>query len=127
MGCKTLKWDIAIFFSILPLGLILTLSISRKVYHPIKFLKRFQLSKMEKYSLGRIFYKNWLGIDLFTSTLFMISFLVLSSKENNLKKSSSLLNSKHPPMMPSSLLCSKRIHAGRVGPKSYVFGWLSII
>ena len=25
------------------------MSISRKVYHPIKFLKRFQLSKMEKY------------------------------------------------------------------------------
>ena len=34
------------------------MSVSRKVYHPIKFLKRFQLSKMEKYSLGRIFYKH---------------------------------------------------------------------
>ena len=34
------------------------MSVSRKVYHPIKFLKRVQLSKMEKYSLGGIFYKH---------------------------------------------------------------------
>ena len=84
------------------------MSITRKVYHPIKFLKRFQLSKMEKYSLGRIFYKKkageakQLGIDLFAST-YMNFFLVHSSKENNLKQQSSLLDSKHP-------LHSNRIH-----------------